>query len=253
MTGSDLDNLLDDTSVPDAQPTPDAPAEAAAPEPQGETGEKQSAAPPTDATTRQQPESGYVPVKAVADERRKRQELEKRLAEFEQRFAQLSQPQQPAPEPPSWDLEPAQAAQYLQQQFQHQVWTTRVALAEEMLREKHADYDEVSATFAEAAKQDPSLLNRLYAAPNPARFAYQEGRKLRMLAEIGDDPEAYEKRILAKYGFTPGQQQQSAPPREAPRVPAQSVPRSLARDVSQQPRNSRGQFDGPASLDDLLG
>ena len=251
MKGSDLDNLLDDTSVPNAEPTPDAPVEAA-PEPQGETGDTQSAAPPADANVRQQPENGYVPVKAVADERRKRQELEKRLAEFEQRFAQLSQPQQPAPEPPSWELEPAQAAQYLQQQFAHQVWETKVSLSEEVMREKYGDYDDVSATFAEAARRDPSLLNRLYAAPNPARFAYQEGKKLKTLAEIGDDPDAYERKILEKYGYTPGQQQTSAPPREAPRT-AQSVPRSLARDVSQQPRNNRGQFDGPASLDDLLG
>lgn len=251
MKGSDLDNLLDDTSVPDAQPTPEAPAEASASEPQ-ETGEKQSAAPPTDATARQQPESGYVPVKAVADERRKRQELEKRLAEFEQRFAQLSQPQQPAPEPPSWDLEPAQAAKYQEQKYAHKLWETTVMLSEEVMRSQYPDYDEVSAVFAEAAQRDPSLMNRLYAAPNPARLAYQEGKILRLVAEIGDNPEAYERKILEKYGFTPGQQA-SAPPREAPRAPAQSVPRSLARDVSQQPRNSRGQFDGPASLDDLLG
>lgn len=257
MQGTDLETLLDGpASEPQAMPeaTPAAQPEPAPAEP---TGEKDSAAPPADAKPEAKPEETWTK-QAVLDERRKRQELEKRLQEFE---ARLQPQQQPQPQPqakPDWWASPEQAAATLQQQMEMQVFETRVALSEQIVKQRHADYDEVSNLFAERARQDPRLIHELMRHPVPAEFAYQVGQQIRLMDEIGSDPGAYRARleaeILAKHGITPGQP--AAPTSPARQATPSAVPRSLARDVSAQPRTRTGQFaslDTPASLDDILG
>ena len=228
------------------------PEPAPAPEPMGD--KQESTAPPADAKPEPVTEAA-VPQKALLDERRKRQELERKLKELEEKLT-APQPKEEPPPAPNWELEPQQAASHFQQQVDIARYQDRVAITEEMLREKHADYDEVAQIFAAAAKSNPQLAAQIFRAPNPARFAYTEGKRLKLLQDIGDDPDAYRSRleaeILEKHGIKPGQPVPAAAPAQAQRS-APQVPRSLARDVSQQPRNQRGQFDGPASLDDILG
>lgn len=257
MSTETLDNLLEGDSTPAAAPTPEpvstpAPEAAAKPEP---TGDPKSAAPPADAP-REQDERSQVPRKALEDERRKRQELERRFKELEEHVAAQRKPQ-PEAQPPNWDLEPAAAARALEQQFAVRDYQTRVYMSERMLRREHEDYDEVARVFAEAASQNPALVQEVMAHPFPAEFAYDYGRRYKLLSEIGTDPDAYRSRIeadiLAKHGITTGGTSAQSAPAPKSKQPAAPVPRSLARDVSQQPRNSRGQFEGPASLDELLG
>lgn len=254
-----LEDMLDAAPVgrnrkqePEPQIEAQAPEPAPAPEPMGEKPE--STAPPADAKSEPVTE-GAVPQKALLDERRKRQELERKLKELEEKLTVPAPKEEPQPAP-NWELEPQQAASYFQQQVDIARYQDRVAITEEMLRDKHSDYDEVAAIFAAAAKENPQLAAQIFRAPNPARFAYQEGKRLKLLQEIGEDPDAYRNRIeaeiLEKHGIKPGQPAPAAAPSQAQRS-APQVPRSLARDVSQQPRNQRGQFDGPAPLDDLLG
>lgn len=254
---SQLEDMLDAAPVarnrrtePEPQTEATAPEPAPTPEPMGDKPE--STAPPADAKP-EPSDGGVVPQRALLDERRKRQELERKFAELQEKLAAP----QPKPEPvqaPSWDLEPQQAASHFQQQIDIARYQDRVAITEELLKEKYADYDEVAQIFAAAAQSNPQLAAQIFQAPNPARFAYQEGKRLRLLQEIGDDPDAYRARleaeILERHGVKPGQP--AAAPAQAQRQ-ASPVPRSLARDVSQQPRNPRGQFDGPASLDELIG
>ena len=243
---NDLDDLL---SASEGEPEVHQPQEAEHREPAPEpTGEKQeSAAPPAEA----QPvveDAGSWTKQAVLDERRKRQELEKRLADYEARL----QPQQPQhqPEQPDWFASPEQAAQAMQAQFAESMFQTRVATSERILKKEHEDYDEVSNLFAEHAKRDPNLLQQLYHHPFPAEFAYQVGTQIKLLEEI-KDPKAYREKvraeILAEQGLQPGERSQ------APATSKPAVPRSLARDVSAQPRTQTGQFTGPTPLDELLG
>ena len=254
MQGTDLETLLD-SPAGEPQATPDTPAQAEAP-PQAETGVDDSAAPPADAKPEDAPEQWTK--QAVLDERRKRQELEKKLKDFEARFAAPPQPaKQPEPEAqPDWWGSPEQAAQALQQQMELKVFETRVAMSERLVKQEHADYDEVSSLFAERAKQDPRLIDELMKHPFPAEFAYSVGQQIKLMDEIGTDPAAYRARLKAELIAEIGGQQQQPPPQQARQASSPAVPRSLARDVSAQPRLPNGKFaslDQPASLDDIFG
>lgn len=258
MQGTDsLDDLLEGSATATDSTPAEVPVEtASAPI---ETGEKpDSAVPPADAKPDGQVDETWTK-QAVLDERRKRQELEKKLREFEARLQPQQQPQQQAK--PDWWAAPDQAAIGLQQQMEMQVFETRVALSERLIKQQHPDYDEVSNLFAERARQDPRLIYELMQHPLPAEFAYQVGQQIKLMDEIGSDPGAYRARleaeILAKHGIQAGQPPAAAPRQaQARQAPTQAVPRSLARDVSAQPRTPKGQFaslDQPASLEDLLG
>lgn len=257
MTGtnedhSSLDNLLDGTQpqAPAPQPEP----EASEPDTQGD---KDASAPPVDAKSEDGP---LVPRKALEDERRKRQDYEKRLAEHERQLAELRaaraapqaqpQPQRPAPD---WWTSPEEAAAMMQQEQQYAIYETRVALSEEMMSTK-PDYAEMRDVFVQAARQYPDLATQLARHPMPAKFAYEMGRRLKAQSEIGEDPEAWKERererIRQEFASNTQQPQIASP---APKAPA---PKSLAGMTSaSQPRDPKGRFanDGPRSLEDLIG
>ncbi len=183
---------LHGTPVEEAPPTTE-PAKEAAPAvetPQASQPET------TDAT-----QSRMIPLPELLGERQKRQEAERRMAELQgqlQAFQQMAQqrPQQPQQEDqPDWYASPEQAAQVMQTRFEQQMFQTRVALSEQLIKQQHPDYDAVSELFAEHAKRDPNLLAQVYQHPTPALFAYQVGKQIQYMSKIGNDPESYEKRV----------------------------------------------------------
>jgi hypothetical protein len=250
-----LDDLLSGTDEYQAPPSHESAPERHETQPDPQTGvNQQDVAPPAN-VEEVEPQNGYVPVKVAQDERRKRQELEKKLKEYEERLNQPQHPQQQQ-QPPDWYTSPEQAAQVLQETMQQQLFQRSVAMSEALMRQQHPDYDEISTVFADRARNDPHLLQQLYNHPFPAQFAYQVGQQIRLMEEIGSDPAAYrakiEAEVRAKLGVVDGDPAQpSGRPSQAQPQPS-AVPRSLARDVSQQPRNTRGQFQGPAPIEDLL-
>lgn len=222
-----------------------------------QTGEKeQPSAPPAEATDDAPPPGKWIPLKAHEDERKKRQELERRLAEYER---QIQQPKQQPPPPPDWIADPEGAAERMRLELAEQHYRFRVDTGFELLRERYADLDEVTDFFASVARQDPRLAAQVRDHPNPVKFAYDMGRKIKAMQEIGSDPDAYRKRledevrakVLAEMGQQPveGGELKPVPQKSLPAP----VPKSLARDVSQQPRASNGQWAGPKSLSDILG
>lgn len=251
---NDLHSMLEgDDSAPAMEPERNEPVQRETqPEP---TGEPTSAAPPADANQQASDGENWTR-QAALDERRKRQDAERRIAEYEKELNDLRQQrQQPQGQMPSWYENPEQAAQAMQAQFQNEMFQTRLALTETFMRQQHQDFEEVSVIFAEQAKRDPSLIQKLYSHPSPAQYAYQIGKQIQFMQDVGNDPAAYRKKledeIRAQIVAEQGGSQQSAP---AQSVKPQ-VPRSLARDVSQQPRvNGKfASFDTTASLDELLG
>lgn len=253
MDTNSLDAMLDDTA-PTSEPaqlveqTADEPAAAEATQ-----GDKPDAAPPA-APVEQPRAEKTVPLKAVEDERRKRQELERKVAEYEAMFQQ--QKQQPPAEPPNWELEPSQAAQAMQAQIQTRLYQQAVYTSERILRQQHPDYDDAATVFAEVARNDPALAAEVFQHPFPAEFAYQHGKRLMLLREIGDDPEAYRQKLREQVMAELQQGTASAPTAKI-QAPMAPVPKSLARTASgQQPRDNRGRFaepDGQAPLEDLIG
>lgn len=187
---------LHGTPVEEAPPTTEPAKEAA---PVAET-PPQASQPETTETA----ERRMVPVTELLSTRKRAQEAERRMAELQgqlQAFQQMAHQQQRPPQPqeqeqaPDWFASPEQAAQAMQSRFEQQMFQTRVALSEQLLKQQHPDYDAVSALFAEQARADPNLLQQLYQHPAPAQFAYQVGRQIQHMQKIGNDPESYEKRV----------------------------------------------------------
>jgi hypothetical protein len=215
MPVSDSDDALDDVF----SSSRDRGADTAAPEPvkeapkvEAETQQseepKADTPPAPDAEKRyRDPETGrFVPLHELTSERKKRQdearlreEAEKRFQDLERRYQDLERraqaPQTPPPPPPDPFTDPEGAFAYRDSLYQKQLFETRVMLGEEVLRTMKPDYDQVRDVFARHAQNDPNLAMQIVRAPNPARFAYEQGKRLMALEKIGDDYDGYEKRI----------------------------------------------------------
>jgi hypothetical protein len=256
-----LDTLLDDTTpAPSApEPTPEVQQEAPA-----EQGVKEPiSTPPVEAKAEpsQSDDGPLVPRRALEDERRKRQENAKALEDLQAKFEALQKniaPQQQAAPPvqeftpPDPWTDPQGALEYQRSMFQEQIFATRLVTSEEIYRQQKPDYDEFANVVAEEVLRNPGLKQQILNHPFPAKLVYEAGRKIKMLREIGNDPDAYKAKVIADWQ---AQNQQQAPQAQQPPQQAQSisVPKSLAGTPSAQPRAANGRWTGPASLDDLLG
>lgn len=97
-----------------------------------------------------------------------------------------TKPLPPAPPPPSLTQDPE-----AYQRYQEQMRTAdRLEMSVMVLKTipGYEDYDAAEAAFMAAAAENPVLAQRAISAPNPALFAYREGKKLQALKEWGDDP-----------------------------------------------------------------
>lgn len=179
------------------------------------TGEHAHDAPPASETTNgaEAPEP-TVPLAALQDERRKRQELAERLSSMEQQAAAAARPD------PFED--PAGAAEFDRRESADSAFRLRCDMSQEMMRQTHADYDEVESLFVEMAEANPALAIQLANHPFPARFAYQQGSRVRELLKAGD-PQLH---------------------------PA--LPESLAEAPSASPRQA-AKWSGPKPLKQILG
>lgn len=241
-----LDAMLDgDTTAP-----------AHTPEPVASTGANDSAAPPADASQQPQPrdDGPLVPRRALEDERRKRQEYEQKVREFEARLQ--PQPQQQAHvEIPDMFADPqgytnfvfSQAAAYAQHaasaEAERRILNRELNKSERRARKEFGD-EAVDAAFEAAIKANVG--QRFMDSDD----AYADMVKWHKDYQIATNPEAMraaiEAEILAKHRLAPAQSQQP----QRPRAP---VPKSLASTASAQPRDDRGRFSGPTPLEDILG
>lgn len=201
MSNADTD-FLDAYAETDTDTDTDAPETDEVEEGEGgegetETGEKGT----TEATPAEEnDEQGPVPYKALKAERDKRKEREKRIAELEAEITKVrppakqeAPPVEQAPEPTFWEDPDAYIENRVskaQRELQHRLLVER----EDDMREKHKDYDEVIEKVKEYAQNDPSMLQKILAAPNPAKAGYQFGKKLDELKQM-EDPAAYRARI----------------------------------------------------------
>lgn len=112
---------------------------------------------------------------AVIAERRKRQELEKKVLEFESKFEQLQakQVQKEKVVRPDPIDDPVGASSYDKQELENSFYNTRVSLSQSVMRSLHKDYDEMEKEFVKLAENDPHLSQQIRKAPNPAEFAYK--------------------------------------------------------------------------------
>jgi hypothetical protein len=185
------------SAEPPSEPTPEAtPAEpvepvAEAPKP----AEPVKAAEPTPAPVTQEPKEVSAFKQAAIEERRKRQALEAEIA----RLREQAQPQTP---PRDFFENPDEAFEQrltpklreMEQRMLDRVYNAMEAAA----RARYQDYDEKREMFLQLAQEDPTIVAGLQTAPDPAEYAYTTAKRLSVLREIGDDPDAYRKRVEAE-------------------------------------------------------
>jgi hypothetical protein len=212
----------------ETQPTEQQPQEQ---QPQQQPAEGEGAAPPAASET-----AKHVPLEALEAERKGRQDWKEKAIRAEAELENLRRQQQAIQQGPQ-PMEPLQ-------QMQVQMVNERFNLSETLVREKHADVDEVIATFKEAMAQNPALMAAMHQHRHPWQFAYDEGKRLKFAAEIGNDPEAYRKKVeaevMAKLAASPQSQQPAAP----------ALPQSLAGARSAGARGNT--FTGPTPMENLF-
>src|SRR5690606_36272571 len=75
----------------------------------------------------------------------------------------------------------------------------KVVASQEAMRQWREDYDEHETIFAQEMQRlesagDHTLRRRLNAHPFPAKFAYEEGKRLKLQQELSD-PDAYRAKL----------------------------------------------------------
>jgi len=181
-TGStDLDAILTGTPEPEAapetEPTGEVVAEAApvATPPVAEKPAEKADDKPT---------PGHVPFQALADERRKRQDLEQRLAQLEAAKTPEAKPNL-FEDPDNWEKALDERMERKLQGVRQESEQKFLVLVEQAAKARHADFDEVAQVFAATARTTPGLIEEARLAPDPAEYIYQAGRNLKRFQEAG--------------------------------------------------------------------
>ncbi len=129
---------------------------------------------------------------AYLDEKRKRQALEQELEE-------LKKPKTPEKQDDAPDMfvDPAAYTKHQDEKTKMLILRNKAEMSADLMRDAKPDYDEKAARFIDMAKADQSLADKMYASPNPAKFAYETAAKQMALDAIGD-PVAYEAKLREK-------------------------------------------------------
>lgn len=214
------------------------PTDAAAGESQAANPEAGNDAPPASEQEK------HVPLSALEAERKGRQDWKEKAIRFEEELkhlrAQQSQPQ--AQQQPSQPQSMTPEMALLNERFN---------ISEMMAREKYADLDEKMEVFQKAAAENPALGAELAKQKHPYEWMYKHATKLQALAEIGDDPTAYEQKLRDKIMAEIQASQQTTETQQPATQAAPVLPKSLATSRSAGPR-SAPTWTGPTALNDIL-
>lgn len=152
---------------------------AAAPEPKVEPAAAPAAAEPAKpaAPAQEFTEKERAFMRAAQEERRKRQELESRLAALES-----GKPAEPAKT--FWD-DPEGALARQKQELAQAVTGMRLQTSEGIARTRYTDFDAKAAVFAELAQTTPGLVQQMVASMDPAEFAYKTAANHIAIKEAG--------------------------------------------------------------------
>jgi hypothetical protein len=127
---------------------------------------------------------------ALKDERRKRQELERRLQAMEQQLSAPPKPQQPPAD--FWDDPQAfmdsrlnQLGETLLQQWERRQTAQRLEISEQSAKAKYTDYDEAFSAFEQAVQANPRLAHEMAQAADPGEFAYRKGKTALEIQKVG--------------------------------------------------------------------
>lgn len=126
--------------------------------------------PPTDEKPK------LVPIAALHDERRKAQELKKENEALKSKIPQDDQKPDMYDDPEAYELWVERKAEQKVANAQSAEFAERVEISRGKMLEAHEDYQEAESVFYVLASQDETLKREMFASPDPAQFAYEEGK-----------------------------------------------------------------------------
>jgi hypothetical protein len=243
-----LDDVLsgDEPAVEVPTGEPEAQTEEAAPEaaPEVEPEVEAKAESEQDSTPESEIEQEWTKTMAL-DERRKRQEIERKLEEIQAQKEAEAKVETP-------DVFENQDAfvEHMRNEMKAEAAKIRIETSQEIMRSLHSDYDAKEEAFINMAKENPLLVQEMNQSSNPAKFAYDtvvKAEKLAMLNNV-DELEArirseLEEKIRAEIQ---GESQQKAENLEKKQ---KSIPPSLTNTSGKSGFDS----DVDETLDDILG
>lgn len=233
------DVLKDDPKEPEAtEPqAPEAPEPPKAEEPKEPPKESKVE---EGAPTAPETEPKHVPLAALEDERRKRQEIQRELE------ALRSKPADKAIDPV---VDPEGFRKHFEEQSQKALVNERLNMSEQIVRSHLGDeaVDAAMQAFEEAEKSNPGLRATILASRHPYQSLVEWHKREQTLATVGTDLTAYEQRLREKW-----LEEVKANPAAlglAVPTPQQPVAPSLANRPSVGARDS---WTGPTPLGDIL-
>lgn len=216
-------------------------AETQAPTTEPEQGVKQEASEPPSEPPKEAVEPDSWTKAAVLDERKKRQALEAELEALKRAQQQ--------PEAKKVDLfeDPEGYQKHVEQSIQKARIEDRISLSREIFASMKEDYEEAEAAFIDMAKQFPQLVDEMLAAPVPAKFAYEQGKKALAFNEMkAFDADAYKAKLREELRSELMQELQTQ--QQTKQAKAANLTPSLAAIQTQTVKD-----DPEPSLEDLLG
>ena len=148
----------------------------------------------------------------VVKNRKMRQEAQEQLAEmqkilagYQQNAVQQQEPEQPAKEEPDYEemfyQDPAgfvrnqvsSMRENMEAEFSQRMQRMRIEESEKRVRSRHEDFDQVSEAFIEYASNNPQVIAEMNAHPEPAQYAYDYGKAITEVGEVGSVSELRDK------------------------------------------------------------
>ncbi|MEM6533141.1 MAG: hypothetical protein AAF654_10980 [Myxococcota bacterium] len=188
--------LVEQTVEPTPEEAPSEPAEqpAAEPEPTAESADAQTGSEESDSEDVGESGPRTVPIQAVQEERKKRQQAQADLEAARQQLAYLQAQSAGQGKPPAEQQEAKTFWEDPEAAMAEQSFRMRSDMSEAMVASRHKDYAEARDAFAAAARQNPALWSSVKNHPLPAQFVYDQGKAI---LEFGDakSPEEYRAKI----------------------------------------------------------
>lgn len=182
----------------------------------------------------------------AADETRKRQALERQLAQIAEK---MKQPEKPFYDDPDGAL--ARQKAELEGKLSYGMLATKVHTSESIARSRYKDYDEKFSVFNELVQRSPYLAEQAFQSEDPAEFAYQTAfteMNLRAAGGVANMRQKMEEEIRAKVRSE--LEAELKRKQESLEKDRAALPGSLT-DVQSKGTN-RPVWGGPPTLDEIL-
>ncbi len=185
---------------------------------------------------------------AAQQERNKRQELERQIAELKQ---QRQQPDPNAPAPKQFFDAPEEHLKTFEGNIQNFVIRTKLDTCEAIAKTRYPDFEEKARAFGEVLKQMPALQQNWLASADPAEYAYRVGKDAidRYQWQQAGGADGMKKKLEAEFRAK-WESEQKAKDDERQKAAA-ALPNSLS-SVSGKGTTSAPTWGGPTPLDNVL-